>query len=50
MAPASADLTDYVTKETVDGLFVLLAQQEAKIRENPAAQTSAILKRVFGGK
>lgn len=48
MTPASANLTDYVTKETVDGLFVLLAQQEAKIRKNPAAQASAILQRVFG--
>jgi len=46
MAPASADLTDYVTKQTVNGL--LLAQQEAKIRQNPAAQGSALLKRVFG--
>jgi len=50
MTPASANLTDYVTKETVDGLFILLAQQEAKIRQNPAAQTSAILQRVFGKK
>ncbi len=48
MTPASADLTDYVTKQTVSGLFVLLAQQEAKIRQNPAAQGSALLKRVFG--
>ncbi|WP_375418041.1 DUF4197 domain-containing protein [uncultured Hymenobacter sp.] len=48
MTPASTDLTDYVTKETVDGLFVLLAQQEAKIRKNPAAQASAVLQRVFG--
>jgi hypothetical protein len=50
VTPASSNLTDYVTKETVDGLFVLLAQQEAKIRQNPAAQSTALLKRVFGGK
>jgi len=50
VTPASTNLTDYVTKETVDGLFVLLAQQEAKIRQNPAAQSTALLKRVFGGK
>lgn len=48
MTPASTNLTDYVTKETVDGLFVLLAQQEAKIRRNPAGQASALLQRVFG--
>jgi hypothetical protein len=50
MTPAKNNLTDYVTAQTVDGLFVLLAQQEAKIRQNPAAQSTAILKRVFGGK
>jgi hypothetical protein len=50
MTPAKSNLTDYVTAQTVDGLFVLLAQQEAKIRQNPAAQSTAILKRVFGAK
>ncbi|MVN77320.1 DUF4197 family protein [Hymenobacter sp. HMF4947] len=50
MTPAKTNLTDYVTAQTVDGLFVLLAQQEAKIRQNPAAQSTAILKRVFGSK
>ena len=48
MTPAKTNLTDYVTAQTVDGLFVLLAQQEAKIRQNPAAQSTALLKRVFG--
>jgi hypothetical protein len=48
MTPASTNLNDYVTKETVDGLFILLAQQEAKIRKNPAGQASAVLQRVFG--
>ncbi len=50
MTPAKTNLTDYVTAQTVDGLFVLLAQQEAKIRQNPAAQSTALLKRVFGSK
>ena len=50
VTPAKADLTDYVTAQTVDGLFILLAQQEAKIRQNPAAQGTAILQRVFGKK
>jgi hypothetical protein len=50
MTPAKNNLTDYVTAQTVDGLFVLLAQQEAKIRQNPAAQSTALLKRVFGAK
>jgi hypothetical protein len=50
MTPAKDNLTDYVTAQTVDGLFILLAQQEAKIRQNPAAQGTAILQRVFGKK
>lgn len=50
VTPAKTDLTDYVTAQTVDGLFILLAQQEAKIRQNPAAQTTAILQQVFGRK
>jgi hypothetical protein len=50
MTPAKNNLTDYVTAQTVDGLFILLAQQEAKIRQNPAAQSTAILQRVFGKK
>jgi hypothetical protein len=50
VTPAKTNLTDYVTAQTVDGLFILLAQQETKIRQNPAAQSTALLKRVFGGK
>ncbi len=43
------DLNEYVTNKTLDGLFKLLAQQEKEIRENPAARTTELLKRVFGG-
>lgn len=50
VTPAKTDLTDYVTAQTVNGLFILLAQQEAKIRQNPTAQSTALLKRVFGSK
>jgi hypothetical protein len=32
----------------MDGLFVLIAQEEAKIRKDPAAQVTDILKKVFG--
>ncbi len=46
--PVNPDLTDYVMQETLDGLYLLMAQEEAKIREDPAARVSAILKRVFG--
>ncbi|HEX5435224.1 MAG TPA: DUF4197 domain-containing protein [Candidatus Angelobacter sp.] len=51
-APLAADkdfnLDDYVVGKTVDGLFYMLGQEEKKIRKDPAAQTTAILKEVFG--
>lgn len=42
------NLTQYATNKAVDGLFILVAQEEQKIRENPAARVSDLLKRVFG--
>jgi len=42
------DLAKYVTEKTMDGLFLKLAAEEKKIRENPAARVSDILKKVFG--
>lgn len=42
------DLTGYVTDKAISGLFVMVAQEEAKIRTNPAARSSEILKKVFG--
>ena len=50
MAPVTLSLADYTTQKAVDGLFILLAKEEAKIRKNPAARTSDILKQVFGGR
>ena len=44
----STDLQAYVTDEAIDGLFLLLANEEREIRRNPAARVTAILKRVFG--
>ena len=41
------NLTQYATGKAVDGLFVLVAQEEQKIRENPAARVTDILKKVF---
>jgi hypothetical protein len=41
------DLEDYVTSKTIEGLFVLIASQEKEIRNNPAARTSELLKKVF---
>ncbi|MBC3788788.1 DUF4197 domain-containing protein [Spirosoma utsteinense] len=47
---ANPSLTQYATGKAVDGLFLLVAQEEQKIRENPAARVSDLLKRVFGSK
>ena len=47
---AKANLTDYVTKKGMEGIFYYMAEEEAAIRENPAKQTTELLKRVFGTK
>lgn len=41
------DLNDYVTNKALDGLFYLVAQEELKIRQDPAARVSEILRKVF---
>jgi len=43
-----ANLTDYVVDEGIAGIFYYLGQQEAAIRQDPAKQTTALLKSVFG--
>jgi hypothetical protein len=42
------DLTAYVTDKAIEGLFVMIAKEELKIRNDPMARTSELLKRVFG--
>ena len=42
------DLDGYVTQKAIDGLFLLIADEELKIRQDPLARTSDLLKRVFG--
>jgi hypothetical protein len=46
--PVNTDLNQYVTDQAINGLFLLVADEEKKIRENPAARTSDLLRRVFG--
>lgn len=41
------DLDTYVTTKSIDGLFVQLAEEEAKIRNDPAARVTDLLKKVF---
>jgi hypothetical protein len=42
------DLTQYVTTRAIDGLFIMIAREELKIRKDPLARTSELLKKVFG--
>lgn len=41
------DLNAYVTTKAMDGLFLLLADEEKKIRQDPAARATALLQKVF---
>lgn len=45
---SSVDLDNYVTTKAVDGLFVMLGEEEKKIRTDPAARGTELLKKVFG--
>ncbi len=42
------DLEGYATRRAIDGLFKLIADEEANIRANPGARTTQLLRRVFG--
>ncbi|MBC8423394.1 DUF4197 domain-containing protein [bacterium] len=44
----SLDLTRHITDRTLDGLFQMLAQEEGRIRSDPIARTTDLLRRVFG--
>jgi len=43
-----ANLDDYVTQKALDGLFYMVAEEEKKIRQNPAKAGSDIIRKVFG--
>ncbi len=45
----SLDLDQYVVDQAMRGLFFTLGEEEKKIRTNPAARITALLKEVFGG-
>lgn len=44
----SMDLDDYVTQKATDGLFYMVGEEEKKIRTDPAARVTDLLKTVFG--
>jgi hypothetical protein len=41
------DLVGYVTDKSLDALFYTIGQEEQKIRKDPAAQVTSLLKKVF---
>ena len=43
-----ASIQQYVTGKTLDGLYLMIGEEERKIRRDPVATGSAILKKVFG--
>ena len=43
------DLNGYVATKAMDGLFLLLAEEEKRIRQDPLARTTDLLRRVFAG-
>lgn len=45
---ADVDLDTYVTNKAVDGLFAMIGEEEKKIRTDPAARGTELLKKVFG--
>lgn len=42
------NLEDYITTKAMDGLFIMIEKEEKKIRKDPMARVTDILKRVFG--
>jgi hypothetical protein len=50
VTPVNSDLASFVTERALSGIFYSVAQEELKIRENPAARVTDLLKKVFGSK
>jgi hypothetical protein len=48
MKSQNLDITEYVVSKALDGLFYTLGQEEKKIRKDPVARTTSLLKEVFG--
>lgn len=48
MKSPNLNITDYVVSQALNGLFYVVGQEEAKIRKDPAAQTTSLLRQVFG--
>lgn len=46
--PEDANIEKYVTQKALDGLYLMIAKEEAAIRKDPLGQASGLLKKVFG--
>ena len=46
--PKDANIDEYVTRKALDGLFLVIAEQERAIRKDPVGATSSIVRKVFG--
>ncbi len=46
--PLNTDLADYTTTRALESLFLLMEEEELKIRKDPAARITEILRKVFG--
>ena len=49
MKKQDANIQEYVTGKALDGLYLMIGEEERKIRSDPIGTGSAILKKVFGG-
>ena len=45
--PEAVDLDEYITDRTVGGIFSVLEEEEQRIRQDPAARTTELLRKVF---
>ncbi len=48
VTPQNPDLADYATGKAIAGLFTMISKEEVKIRKDPVARTTELLKKVFG--
>jgi hypothetical protein len=46
--PLNTDLSDYVAQKAIDGMFLQVAQEELKIRDNLGSRSTSLLQKVFG--
>ena len=46
--PVNVQLDQYLTQKALDGLFLKIAEEEKKIRTDPLARVTDLLRRVFG--